>query len=146
MNEPMRILVAEDNEDHLFFILRALRGVDGVTFEIDAVSDGAEALDFVYRRGRFADRPRPHMILLDLKMPKVDGLEVLEKIKQDSELRRIPVSILSSSDRREDVDTAYLLGTNAYMVKSADPADLRRDLQDATEFWVSTSKLPTPPA
>lgn len=145
MREVLRVLVAEDNEDHLFFILRALRGVDGVQFEIDAVRDGEEALDFIYRRGRFADRERPHMILLDLKMPKVGGLEVLERIKQDPELRRIPIAVLSSSDRREDIDAAYDLGTNSYLVKNPTPDGIRRDLEDAGRFWSAISQLPTPP-
>lgn len=143
---PVRVLVAEDNEDHLFFILRALRGVNGVTFEIDAVKDGEEALDFLYRRGRFEGRDRPHMILLDLRMPRLSGLEVLARIKADPELKRIPVSVLTSSDRPEDIQSAYDLGTNAYLVKNPDPAGLRHDLAQTKRFWGETARLPDPPA
>jgi CheY-like chemotaxis protein len=142
---PIRILVAEDNEDHLFFIVRALRDVEGVRFEIDAVRDGEEALDFVYRRGRFEGRSRPHMILLDLKMPKVNGLEVLEQIKADPDLRQIPISVLSSSDRTEDIETAYKQGVNSYLLKSASPEGLRQELADVSHYWTATAVLPEPP-
>ncbi|MDX1659788.1 MAG: response regulator [Nitriliruptorales bacterium] len=145
MNDAIRVLVAEDNEDHLFFIVRALREVSGVGFEIDAVRDGEEALDFVHRRGRFADRPRPHMILLDIKMPKISGLEVLKDLKQHPELRQIPITVLSSSDRAEDIDEAYRLGTNTYLVKNMDIEGLKRDLADAKEYWTETARLPRPP-
>lgn len=140
-----RILVADDNEDHLFFIIRGLRGVEGAEFEIESVRDGEEALDFVYRRGPYADRPRPHLILLDLRMPKVSGLEVLEVLKTDPVLRSIPVSVLTSSDRPEDVDATYRLGANSYVRKSPDPAELRGCLNDVSRYWTSTAVLPEPP-
>ena len=142
---PIRVLVAEDNEDHLFFIIRALREVEGLSLEVDSVRDGEEALDFVYRRGRFADQPRPHMILLDLRMPKVSGLEVLERIKSDPDLRMIPISVLTSSDRYEDVEAAYRLGTNSYLLKRSSPSGLREELAEVSTYWASTAVLPEPP-
>ena len=145
MNDAIRVLVAEDNEDHLFFIVRALRDMNGVTFVIDSVRDGEEALDFVHRRGRFADRARPHMILLDLKMPKVSGLQVLQQLKKDPELRKIPITVLSSSDRQEDIDEAYLLGTNTYLVKDMNIDGLKRDLEETKKYWTQTARLPKPP-
>ena len=143
--EPVRVLVAEDNEDHLFLTVRALRDLDGVTIEVDAVRDGAEALDYMYQRGRFADSPRPHLILLDVKMPKVGGLEVLEKIKSDAELQSIPVVVLSSSERREDVDLAYRLGGNSYVAKPAGPAGIRQGVSQLSAYWTALAALPTPP-
>ncbi len=145
MSESVRILVAEDNEDHQFFIIRALRDVDGVGFEIDAVRNGEEALDFLYRRGRFANQPRPHMILLDLKMPKVNGLEVLEQIKSDPELRTIPIAMLTSSDRKEDVDAAYRAGGNTYVVKQPSLSALKSELQEMSSYWTGVAVLPEPP-
>jgi CheY-like chemotaxis protein len=145
VNPPVRILVAEDNEDHLFFIVRALRDVNGVVFEVDAVRDGEEALDFLYRRGRFAAQPRPHLILLDLKMPKVDGLDVLERIKADPELKTIPITMLTSSDRKEDIDEAYRRGGNAYVLKQPSFTGLKQEIQAVSDYWTTIAVLPDPP-
>lgn len=144
MNQ-FRVLVADDNEDHLFFIIRGLGGVDGVQFEVEAVRDGQEALDFVHRRGRFEGKPRPHLILLDLRMPKVTGLEVLQALKTDPVLRMIPVSVLTSSDRPEDVEETYRLGANSYLHKDPDPVRLRAALADVSQYWADTVVTPTPP-
>ena len=141
----VRVLVAEDNEDHRFFIVRALRDAGGVQLDIETVEDGDEVLDYLYRRGDYADRERPHMILLDLKMPRRGGLEVLEVIKNDPDLRTIPVSILTSSDRVEDVEMAYRKGGNSYLLKSPDPAGLRRELATVSEYWTDSAMLPEPP-
>lgn len=140
-----RVLVADDNEDHLFFIIRGLGGVEGVEFEIEAVRDGEEALDFVHRRGPYVDKPRPHLILLDLRMPKMSGLEVLEALKSDPVLRTIPVSVLTSSDRSEDVQETYRLGANSYLHKDPNPARLRESLADVSHYWAETAVLPKPP-
>ncbi len=145
MRKTVRVLVAEDNEDHVFFITRALRGVDEVAFEIESVSDGAEALDFLYRRGEYHDRPRPHLVLLDLKMPRVAGLEVLEVVKNDPELRSIPIAVLTSSERQQDVDDSYRAGGNAYLVKRPAFAELRDKLAAMSDFWTHTAVLPEPP-
>lgn len=142
---PFRVLVADDNEDHLFFIIRGLGGVEGVEFEIEAVRDGEEALDFVHQRGQYAGRPRPHLILLDLRMPKVNGLEVLAALKSDPVLRTIPVSVLTSSDSPEDVDETYRLGANSYLRKDPDPRRLRESLTDVSHYWGRTAVLPKPP-
>jgi CheY-like chemotaxis protein len=145
VNSPVRVLVAEDNEDHRYFITRALRVMEGPVFEVEAVHDGAEALDFIYRRGEYAGRPRPHLILLDLKMPRVQGLEVLEVIKGDPELRSIPVAVLTSSDRQQDVDASYRAGGNTYVIKRPTFNDLREELQAVSDFWTGIAVLPEPP-
>lgn len=141
----LRILVAEDNEDHLFFITKALEEASDGELEIHAVSDGAAVLDYVHQRGEYATTPRPHMILLDLKMPKVDGLGVLEEIKGDPELRRIPIAVLTSSDRPEDVTASYEQGGNTYIVKPSSFTDLRAWLQAVNDFWTEVAVLPEPP-
>jgi CheY-like chemotaxis protein len=141
--EPVRVLVAEDNVDHQFLTLRALRSVEGVEVDAEAVSDGEAALDFVYQRGAFADRARPHLILLDLKMPKINGLEVLERLKEDAELRTIPVVVLTSSERPEDVSATYDRGGNCYVTKPAGPGVLR-DLTALSRFWTGVATLPEP--
>jgi two-component system, chemotaxis family, response regulator Rcp1 len=142
---PYRILVADDDEDHLFFIVRALRSVEGVEFEIDAVRDGEEAVDFVRQRGRFAGKPRPHLILLDLRMPRKDGFDVLADLKSDPELRTIPISVLTSSDRPEDVQEAYARGGNSYHRKATEPGQLQELLAGVTRYWTDTATLPEPP-
>lgn len=145
MRAPVRVLVAEDNEDHLFFITRALRAMEGAVFEVDTVQDGAEALDYVYQRGRYSDRLRPHMILLDLKMPRVQGLEVLAELKADPTLRSIPIAVLTSSDRQQDVDASYRAGGNTYVIKQPTFHGLREELQAVSDFWTHTAALPEPP-
>lgn len=147
MSKPVRrVLVAEDNEDHLYLTVRALRDwANEAVLEVDAVSDGEQLLDFLFRRGGYADRARPHVILLDIKMPKVDGLEALERLKSDPDLRRIPVVILTSSDRSEDIDRAYHLGSNSYVTKQGTVGGMREGLQDVAHYWMDTATLPEPP-
>ncbi|MDQ3932952.1 MAG: response regulator [Actinomycetota bacterium] len=141
-----RVLLAEDNEDHRFLTMRALRDHDSDNrVEIDAVMDGEEALDYVYRRGRYAGRPRPHLILLDLRMPRMDGFEVLRQLKSDADLHTIPIVVLTSSARPDDVDTAYQLGTNSYVTKPVTIAGMRERLTNLTEHWMVQASLPQPP-
>ena len=136
--------MADDNEDHLFLAVRALQEVPGVELDIETASDGEEALDAVYGRGRFeGDRP-PHLILLDIKMPKRNGLEVLEQIKSDERLRRIPIVVLTSSERPEDIDATYRLGGNSYVTKPATGAGLREGLRRVSSYWTSLASLPEP--
>jgi CheY-like chemotaxis protein len=130
----VRILVAEDNEDHMLLTKIALRGIAGVRVTVIGVQDGAEALDYLHSRGDFTGSPRPDLLLLDLSIPRRSGLEVLREVKNDKSLAQIPVVILSSSDRPEDVAAAYSLGANSYVTKSA---DIRR----MAEYWTTTVTL-----
>lgn len=143
--KSVRVLVAEDNEDHLFLTTRALEQTNGtVRLEVHGVRDGAEALDYFYRRGEYANAERPHLLLLDLKMPKVNGLEVLERLKADPELRSIPVVVLTSSDRPEDVEETYRRGGNSYVTKPVSPSGMRDGLRDITDYWMHVAALPEP--
>jgi len=142
---PVRVLVAEDNEDHRFLTVRALRQAGGEGVAVDAVRDGEQALDYLYRRGDYGGRERPHLIVLDLKMPRINGLEVLEKVKADDELRSIPVVVLTSSDLPKDVSDAYRLGTNSFVTKPAG-AEVLKGLLAVGEYWLGgTASLPEPP-
>jgi CheY-like chemotaxis protein len=133
------VLVADDNEDHLFLTVRALREVPGVELDIETAADGEQALQAVYG----AEKP-PHLILLDIKMPKLNGLEVLERIKSDERTRSIPIVVLTSSERPEDVNAAYRLGGNSYVTKPASGAGLREGLRRVSSYWTSLASLPEP--
>lgn len=145
MNKTVRVLIADDNEDHRFLIERALHGVEGVTCEVSSVVDGEEALDYLWQRGRFEAQPRPHVVLLDLRMPRMDGLAVLAEIKGDPVLHTIPICVLTSSDRSDDIDEAYARGSNSYVVKSQDMHGIRDGLQGVSNYWGSLAALPEPP-
>lgn len=146
MNRTVRVLVADDNADHRFLIERALRGIDGVDLQVASVNDGEEAMAYLERRGRFVDEPRPHVMLLDLRMPRMSGLEVLDRVKGDPDLRTIPVCVLTSSDRPDDIDEAYRRGSNSYVVKSDVQHDIREGLACVSRYWGSFAALPEPPA
>jgi CheY-like chemotaxis protein len=140
--KQVRVLVAEDNEDHRFLTMRALRDVEGANITVDGVRNGEEVLAYVTRQGEYADKQLPHVIFLDLRMPKMNGLEVLERIKGDPELSTIPVVVLTSSDRAEDIEAAYRLGTNSYVTKPGVSDDLRRGLRHVADYWTVGSILP----
>lgn len=118
MEKLARILLAEDSKNEIELTLNALEEIN-LANEVFVVHDGEEALNYLYYRGEYADRPNgnPAVILLDLKMPKVDGLEVLREIKQDKNLKTITVVVLTSSRMESDLMKSYELGVNAYIVK-----------------------------
>jgi CheY-like chemotaxis protein len=116
----MRIFLAEDNPADVYLLREAL-GVDQDTqLELLVVQDGEEALDFVYRRGKFASLPNPDLVVLDLNLPKSDGNDVLKAIRETDEFRDVPVVILTSSDSPKDRDAAERLGANGYITKPSD--------------------------
>lgn len=137
-----RILVADDDADHAFFTVRAFQDAHGTDVDITTVRDGAEALDFLHQRGEHSQALRPHLIVLDLKMPKVDGLEVLQAIKEDESLRTIPTVVLSSSDRPQDIQDSYENNANSYVTKPASLTGLREGVSDLARYWIDISTLP----
>jgi len=141
-----RILVVEDCEQDIELTLAALEG-HNVANEVDVARDGAEALDYLYRRGAFASRigDLPVVILLDLKMPRVDGLEVLRRIKADPELKKIPVVMLTSSREEQDLVTSYALGVNAYVVKPVDFQQFMESVKQLGCFWAVINEPPPLP-
>ncbi len=132
--EVMKVLVVEDNPNDVAIIKRAMRKSD-VKCELYFARDGAEALDFLYQQGDFEDAPRPDLILLDLNLPKIKGLEVLAKIKADEHLRRLPVIVLTISEREEDMVKAYDSGAASYMTKPVDSKDFERLIQTVQDYW-----------
>ena len=137
------ILLAEDNINDIELTLAALRS-NGVANEIVVVRDGAAALDYLYRRGFFASRSPepPGLILLDLKMPKVDGLEVLQQIKVDRALRTIPIVVLTSSREESDLVRTYDLGANAYVVKPVVFKEFMDAVKVLGQFWAVVNEPP----
>ena len=137
------ILIAEDNANDLELTLAALQD-NGVANEVVAVRDGAEAIDYLEQRGRFADRAgdNPVLALLDLKMPKVDGLEVLRYIKRHAALRAIPVVMLTSSREEADLIRSYELGANAYVVKPVDFGEFMNAVRRLGGFWAVVNEVP----
>jgi CheY-like chemotaxis protein len=136
------ILLAEDNANDVELTLAALRG--HVANPIAVVRDGAEALDFLYQRGAHAGRAKepPCVILLDLKMPKVDGLEVLRTVKGDPPLRTIPVVVLTSSAEESDLVRSYDLGVNAYVVKPVAFSEFMGAVKMVGQFWAVINQGP----
>ena len=134
------ILYAEDNVNDVELTLAALQE-HHLANGMQVVRDGAEALDYLYRRGQFSGRtgPPPLLILLDLKMPKVNGLEVLRAVKHDPALRTVPVVVLTSSAEDGDVRAAYELGANAYVVKPVDFEKLVEAITRIKLFWLLTA-------
>lgn len=132
--EKMKVLVVEDNPNDVTIVKRAMRKSE-VKCELSFARDGEEALNFLYRKGEFEDAPRPDVILLDLNLPKINGLEVLAKIKEDERLRRIPVIVLTISEREEDMVKAYDSGAASYMTKPVDSKDFERLIQTVQEYW-----------
>ena len=143
MAELKRILLAEDNPKDVELTLTALDEHHLVN-EVVVVNDGAETLDCLYRRGKFAMRAdnHPAVVLLDLKMPKVDGLEVLRTIKSDHDLKTIPVVILTSSRQEKDVIESYKLGVNAYVVKPVDFKKFIDAVKQIGAFWALINEPP----
>jgi CheY-like chemotaxis protein len=137
----IEILLVEDNPGDVRLIQEALR--DGKVWNNPhVVSDGEAALDFVYRRGPYVDKPRPDLVLLDLNLPKKDGREVLAVIKSDPDLRRIPVVVLTTSKEEEDVLRAYNLAANCYVAKPVEFDEFMKVIRMIEDFWLTIVALP----
>ncbi|HTB80095.1 MAG TPA: response regulator [Opitutaceae bacterium] len=143
MNPLRSILLAEDNPRDVELALAAL-SEHNLANQVEVVNDGAQALDYLYCRGTFKSRTtgNPAVILLDLKMPKVDGLEVLRAIKQDEKLKSIPVVMLTSSREESDLVRSYQLGANAYVVKPVDFQAFLAAVKQLGVFWAMLNEPP----
>lgn len=143
MSRLGRVLLVEDDPNDVELSLQALAR-HNLANRVEVARDGAEALDYLHRRGRFADRPAgvPVVVLLDLKLPRVDGLEVLREMKRDPALRPVPVVVLSSSRESVDLRTAYELGANAYVVKPVDFDQFQAAVREVGLFWAVINEPP----
>jgi two-component system, chemotaxis family, response regulator Rcp1 len=140
--QPIEILLVEDNPGDAELTREALK-VAKVANRLHVVDDGAEAVDFLFKKGKFSDAPRPDIVLLDLNLPKKDGREVLSEIKQNKEISEIPVVVLTTSQAEEDILRAYQLHANCYITKPVDFGQFLRVISTIQDFWLSIVKLPT---
>lgn len=138
------ILLIEDNADDVELAVHALRR-EGLANEIVVLRDGEEALEFCFAKGRFDDRSvneLPRLVLLDLKLPKVTGLEVLRELKQDPRTQAIPIVVMTSSQEERDLIESYRLGVNAYVQKPVDFDKFRLMVKELGLFWLVTNQVP----
>jgi len=147
LDETKVILLVEDNPDDEALTLRAF-AKNNIGNRIVIVRDGAEALDWLFKRGQYAGRqdPEPQIVLLDLKLPKVDGLEVLRQMRDDPRTKLMPVVILTSSREQRDVIDGYKLGVNAYIQKPVDFDEFRKVIEQIGMFWLVVNEAPPPGA
>ena len=143
MNELKRLLLAEDSAADAELTLEAL-GEHNLANRVDLVRDGVEVLDYLYRRGAYAERPAvmPLALFLDLKMPRMDGLEVLRTLKSDQALKVLPVVMLTSSREDSDLAESYRLGANAYVVKPVDFGQFTEAIRELGLFWSLVNQPP----
>ncbi len=138
-HSPVEILLVEDNPNDVELALHALKK-NNLTNRIEVVRDGEEALDFIFGNG--IDSNRPKVILLDLKLPKVDGLEVLKRLKSDPQTRSIPVVMLTSSAEERDIVKSYQLGVNSYIVKPLDFEQFTEAVRHLGLYWLLMNQPP----
>ncbi|MCF6149402.1 MAG: response regulator [Candidatus Kuenenia sp.] len=142
--EPLTILLVEDNPGHAELVLRTFQH-HRIANKIYHVSDGEEALNYLYRKNSFSDpkkSPCPHLILLDLRLPKIDGMEVLKEIKKTDELKKIPIVILTTSAAEPDTEKAYKHYANSYLVKPIDFNKFTQLMNDLGFYWLGWNHHP----
>ena len=132
--KELRVLLVEDDEDHAFLIRRALRDLEGASVAVEVARSGEQAIASL-ERGRFDERALPQLVLLDLKIPRQDGFEVLRRIRAEASLRTLPVVVMTSSERDDDRDTALRLGATWFVCKPIDGSRFRAEVQQVASFW-----------
>jgi two-component system, chemotaxis family, response regulator Rcp1 len=138
---PVDILLVEDNPGDVLLTREAFR--EGRYFpRLSVVEDGEEALQFLRREGQYRAAPRPALILLDLNLPKKDGRELLAEVKEDPELRHIPVIVLTTSEAEQDIWRAYKLHANCYLTKPLDMDSFMKKVRSVEDFWLTVVRLP----
>jgi two-component system, chemotaxis family, response regulator Rcp1 len=142
IRQRFEVLLVEDNPGDVFLTQEAFREGQ-VRLRLSVVGDGEEALRYLRREGPFEDAPRPDLVLMDLNLPKKDGRELLAELKQDVDLRQIPVIILTTSESQQDVWRAYKLHANCYLTKPLEVDSFMRKIKSIEDFWLSVARLPS---
>lgn len=147
MNDaPVLVMLVEDNVDHAELVIRTLEE-HNIANRVLHFLDGQSALDYLFRRGEFAgstEAQRPHVILLDLRLPRIDGMEVLKAIKEDAHLKVIPVVVLTTSEAEKDVARAYYNRANSYLVKPVGFEEFKQLMDDLGSYWLGWNTSPSP--
>ncbi len=138
---PVEVLLVEDNENDIEFTRESLEQ-SKLLLNLNVVRDGQAALDYVHQRDQYEDAPKPDLILLDLNLPKLSGQKVLEDIKQDPDLRRIPVAVLTTSEAHEDIEQSYDLHANCYITKPLGFQKFQDLIRQIESFWFTIVQLP----
>ena len=146
IGEPVLVMLIEDNIDHAELVIRTLED-HRIANKVRHFLDGQSALDYLFRRGEFSESSeiqRPHIILLDLRLPRVDGIDVLRAIKEDQGLKTIPVVVLTTSEAEKDVARAYYNRANSYLVKPVGFEDFKKLMDDLGFYWLGWNVNPDP--
>ena len=146
IGEPVLVMLIEDNIDHAELVVRTLED-HLISNKVRHFLDGQSALDYLFRRGEFSEATeteRPHVILLDLRLPRVDGIDVLKAIKEDANLKSIPVVVLTTSEAEKDVARAYYNHANSYLVKPVGFEDFKKLMDDLGFYWLGWNVNPDP--
>jgi CheY-like chemotaxis protein len=141
--QPINVLLAEDDMAHAEIVRRKLKDFP-VANRFFLVKDGQEALDFLFRQGACADpetSPRPDLILLDMRLPKVDGLGVLRRIKKDEDIKQIPTVMITTSDDNSDIDAAYIQGAGSYLMKPTNFVNFDKMLDALCSYWLAWNRF-----
>jgi CheY-like chemotaxis protein len=141
LNSNYPFLLVEDNPDDIMLMKRAF-AKGHINNKLYIAKNGEEAIDFFKKRGKFKDAPTPALVLLDLKMPKLNGFEVLKVIKSDHNLRSIPIVVLTSSEMEKDIEEAYRIGCNSYIVKPVNFESFIKTIIEIKEYWLTISRIP----
>jgi CheY-like chemotaxis protein len=144
VGEPVLVMLIEDNADHAELIIRTLEE-HMISNKVRHFFDGQAALDYLFQRGEFSDpatSPRPHVILLDLRLPRVDGIDILKAIKRDEILKCIPVVVLTTSEAEKDVAKAYYNHANSYLVKPVGFEEFKQLMDSLGFYWLSSNTNP----
>src|ERR1041384_5333356 len=142
----VEILLVEDNPDDMELAMIAFQR-NNLADKVSVVRDGEEALDFVFCRGAYSDRrfdSPPKLVLLDLKLPKVDGLDVLREVKADRRTRSVPIVVMTSSTQQKDMVEAYQLGVNSYIQKPVNFDEFKKLIKDLADYWLGVNQFPPP--
>ena len=144
IGEPVLVMLVEDNADHAELVIRTLEE-HRIANRVRHFLDGQSALDYLFQRGEYSDPAyniRPHVILLDLRLPRVDGIDVLKAIKEDDHLKSIPVVVLTTSEAEKDVAKAYYNHANSYLVKPVGFEEFKKLMDDLGFYWLSWNTNP----
>jgi chemotaxis family two-component system response regulator Rcp1 len=142
-SKPFNLLLVEDNPAHVLLIKSTLRNWNDIEYKLHTVIDGEAAIDFLEKKPPYQDAPLPDLILLDLNIPKLSGLEVLERIKVNDHFKFIPVVILTTSKHESDIRACYMRGANSFISKVAEYANFKDVMQNLYTYWMVYNQLPS---